>query len=124
MKPICFLALLLSTASSLRADEAQDLSVKAVGGFRGQSSDAKRDGLTNRLAEAFRSGQLSREQMGYLSNAFTSLTETGYSLDSCKQCVRRIEAAIQNSGLSNNDRLQLYQAVLDVMDSAKANARK
>jgi len=90
-----------------------------------QPSDMSIDALAGNLANNIGSGSIGvRDSLKLTKKLMQFLNKGDFSIDSNRGLVKDVEGIVQTSGLSQDDRNKLYNAVLTVVSTADGNARK
>ena len=90
-----------------------------------QPSDMSIDLLAGDLATNIGKGSIGvRDSMRVTKKLMKFLNKGDFSTDSNRGLVKDVEGIVQTSGLSQDDRNKLYNAVLTVVSTADGNARK
>jgi len=90
-----------------------------------QPSDMSINALAGNLANNIGSGSFGvRDSMKLTKKLMQFLNKGDFSIDSNRGLVKDVEGIVQGSGLNQEDRNRLYNAVLTVVSTADGNARK
>src|SRR5437773_2712022 len=90
-----------------------------------QPSDMSIDLLAGNLANNIGKGSIGiRDSMLVTKKLMKFLNKGDFSIDSNRGLVKDLEGVVQTSGLSQEDRNQLYNSILTVVSTADGNARK
>ena len=90
-----------------------------------QPSDMSIDALAGNLANNIGIGSIGvQDSMKLTKKLMKFLNKGDFSTDSNRGLVKDVEGIVQTSGLSQDDRNKLYNAVLTVVSTADGNARK
>lgn len=89
-----------------------------------QPSDMSINALAGNLANNIGSGSIGvRDSMKLTKKLMQFLNKGDFSIDSNRGLVKDVEGIVQGSGLSQDDRNKLYNAVLTVVSTADGNSR-
>jgi len=90
-----------------------------------QPSDMSIDLLAGDLATNIGKGSIGvRDSMLVTKKLMKFLNQGDFSIDSNRGLVKDLEGVVQTSGLSQEERNQLYNSILTVVSTADGNARK
>jgi len=90
-----------------------------------QPSDMSIDTLAGTLANNIGAGSINvGDSLKLTKKLMQFLNKGDFSIDSNRGLVKDVEGIVQTSGLSQDDRNKLYNAVLTVVNTADGNARK
>lgn len=90
-----------------------------------QPSDMAIDLLAGDMAKNIGGGNLEvRDSMLITKKLMKFLNQGDFSIDSNRGLVKDMEGIVQTSGLSQDQRNQLYNSILTVVSTADGNARK
>jgi len=90
-----------------------------------QPSDLSIDALAGNLANNVGTGSIAVQDSLKLTKKLMKFLNKGdFSIDSNRGLVKDVEGIVQTSGLSQDDRNKLYNAILTVVSTADGNARK
>ena len=90
-----------------------------------QPSDKSIDLLAGNLANNIGKGSIGiRDSMLVTKKLMKFLNKGDFSIDSNRGLVKDLEGVVQTSGLTQEDRNQLYNSILTVVSTADGNARK
>jgi hypothetical protein len=100
-------------------DAALSDSLRAVLVQNSQPSDMSIDKLAGNLAGNISAGNIDvRDSVLLTKTLMKFLNNEDFSIDSNRNLVKNVEGIVQTSGLSQNDRNQLYNAILTVVSTA------
>jgi hypothetical protein len=90
-----------------------------------QPSDMSIDTLAGNLSNNIGRGSIDvSDSMKLTKKLMKFLNQGDFSIDSNRGLVKDVEGIVQGSGLSQDDRNKLYNAILTVVSTADGNARK
>ncbi len=114
------------TAASKNADKQAALadSLRAVLVQKNEPSDQSIDKLASDMAKNIGAGNIGvRDSLLITKKLMKFLNQGDFSIDSNRGLVKEMEGIMQTSGLSQDQRNQLYNSILTVVSTADGNAR-
>jgi hypothetical protein len=115
------------TAAAKNPDKQAALSdaLRGVLVQNSQPSDQSIDKLAGDMAKNIGGGSLGvRDSMLITKKLMQFLNQGNFSIDSNRGLVKEMQDIVQTSGLSQDQRNQLYNSILTVVNTADGNARK